>query len=102
MPSLETITCIECDRIFDAEKLAERLGVADVGFGPDFELICDDHEHESPVEDDVLDWRREMAMEAGMAGGTDAYNETMGWDTSAPEPCGHHCPSDCPRCGDND
>ncbi len=23
----------------------------------------------------------------------------MGYDTSSPEPCGHHCPSDCPRCG---
>lgn len=43
---------------------------------------------------------REMANEAGMLHGADAYNEAMGWDTSAPEPCGHHCPSDCPRCGE--
>lgn len=25
------------------------------------------------------DWRREMAMEAGMAFGCDAYNDAMGW-----------------------
>lgn len=24
-------------------------------------------------------WRREIALEAGMAGGCDAYNEVMGW-----------------------
>lgn len=44
--------------------------------------------------------RQELANEAGMLHGTDAYNEAMGYDTSTPDPCGHHCPSDCPRCGD--
>jgi hypothetical protein len=41
----------------------------------------------------------EQAHEAGMMHGIDAYNEARGYDTEAPEPCGHHCPSDCPRCG---
>jgi len=43
--------------------------------------------------------RDELAMEAGMLHGVNAYNEAMGWDVSFPEPCGHHCQSDCPRCG---
>lgn len=41
----------------------------------------------------------EFAMQQGMAFGAGAYNEAMGYDTSSPDPCGHHCPSDCPRCG---
>ena len=36
-----------------------------------------DHEYEDEDDDD---WRREMAMEAGMLHGIDAYNEAMGWD----------------------
>lgn len=32
-----------------------------------------------PPEDDS-DWKREIAMEAGMLHGVQAYNETMGWD----------------------
>lgn len=44
--------------------------------------------------------RKEIAQQEGMLHGVDAYNEVMGYDTSAPEPCGHHCPSNCPRCGD--
>ena len=31
------------------------------------------------------DWRREMAMEAGMLGGINAYNEAMGCDLSDPD-----------------
>jgi len=38
------------------------------------------------------------AMQAGMAFGVDGYNDAMGYDMSAPGPCGHHCPSDCPTC----
>lgn len=41
----------------------------------------------------------EFAMQQGMAFGVDAYNEAMGYDTSSPGPCGHHCDSNCPRCG---
>jgi hypothetical protein len=44
--------------------------------------------------------REERAMQAGMAGGVDAYNEARGYYVDSPEPCGHHCPSDCPRCGE--
>jgi hypothetical protein len=41
----------------------------------------------------------ELAQEAGMLYGIEAYNEARGYDTTSPEPCGHHCQSDCPRCG---
>ena len=30
----------------------------------------------------------------------DQQNDRRGWGSEAPEPCGHHCPSDCPRCGE--
>lgn len=40
----------------------------------------------------------EQAQLAGMAHGVDAYNEAMGWDTSSPEPCGHHCVGAYPPC----
>jgi hypothetical protein len=43
--------------------------------------------------------RSETAMQAGMAFGVQGYNEAMGSDSETPEPCGHHCHSDCPRCG---
>lgn len=36
-------------------------------------------------DDDDDDWKREQAMEAGMAFGADAYNEHMGWSTEPPE-----------------
>lgn len=36
-----------------------------------------DHEEEEDTFDD--DWRREMAMEAGMGLGIDAYNDMMGY-----------------------
>ena len=39
--------------------------------------------------------RKEMAVEAGMLHGVDAYNDAMGYDLSAPEECGHHCPPSC-------
>ena len=56
------------------------------------------YELETDDEDDFDD--SEFAMQQGMAFGTDGYNDAMGYDLSAPEPCGHHCGSDCPRCGD--
>lgn len=49
---------------------------------------------------DVDDWITERATQAGMEGGVQAYNDAMGYDLTAPDPCGHHCGSDCPRCGD--
>ena len=45
--------------------------------------------------------RNERAMEAGMLGGVGAYKEAMGFDSYTPEPCGHHCGSNCPRCGED-
>jgi hypothetical protein len=56
------------------------------------------YELETDDEDDFDD--SEFAMQQGMAFGTDGYNDAMGYDISTPEPCGHHCGSDCPRCGD--
>jgi hypothetical protein len=44
--------------------------------------------------------KRERAYEAGMLYGVEAYNDAMGYSLAAPEPCGHHCMSDCPRCGE--
>ena len=42
-------------------------------------LVYVAHDHEYEYEDDD-DWRQEMAMEAGMLHGINAYNEVMGWD----------------------
>jgi len=38
----------------------------------------------NPAPDNDDEWRREIAMQAGMAGGCDAYNEVMGWDVGDP------------------
>lgn len=45
--------------------------------------------------------RRSMELEdeAFARGGMFAYNEARGYDTTSPDPCGHHCGYDCPRCG---
>ena len=49
---------------------------------------------------DVDVGRMERGSEAFAAGGMDAYNDAMGHGVvTEPEPCGHHCPWDCPRCG---
>jgi hypothetical protein len=45
--------------------------------------------------------RATAARQAGMAFGVQGYNDALGYDTQPPEPCGHHCDSDCPRCGDD-
>ena len=42
----------------------------------------------------------ELEREAFARGGMRAFNEARGYDTTAPDPCGHHCGWDCPRCGD--
>jgi hypothetical protein len=36
----------------------------------------------------------------GLLYNADQQNDRRGWGGEAPEPCGHHCPSDCPRCGE--
>ena len=63
---------------------------------PDYCGLCG-----APVQgdDDDDDWAKEITNEAGMAHGVHAFNEARGYDTTAPDPCGHHCGSDCPRCG---
>lgn len=47
--------------------------------------------------DDMQDM--EMVSEAFARGGMTAVNEYRGHDSYNPEPCGHHCDEDCPRCG---
>ena len=42
----------------------------------------------------------EAESEALAMGGMSALNESRGYDTTAPDPCGHQCPPDCPRCGE--
>ena len=42
----------------------------------------------------------EQANQAGMVYGVHGYNDWKGYDLSAPDPCGHHCGSDCHRCGE--
>lgn len=75
-----------------AEAALKFMSEHDVGkFIKLYELETDD-------EDDFDD--SEFAMQQGMAFGTDGYNDAMGYDLSTPEPCGHHCGSNCPRCGD--
>lgn len=54
--------------------------------------------HEQLFDDDDDD---EYAHRVGMEMGIDAYNGARGMSTEAPEPCGHHCPPDCPRCGED-
>ncbi len=45
--------------------------------------------------------KREQANEAGMAHGVRGYNDAMGYDLGSPDPCGHQCGWDCPRCGED-
>lgn len=54
---------------------------------------------EDDGEGDFDDWGEEISVEAGMLGGTRAYNEARGFDVDDEEPCGHHCDLSCPRCG---
>jgi hypothetical protein len=56
---------------------------------------------EVDLDDDDGDdgWEEEIAMEAGMLGGVEAYNEVRGYDVDEVEPCGQHCDWSCPRCG---
>ena len=63
-------------------RLANGTMVYDMLFHPwdtdDVKLI---READDVADDDewMEEWRREIAMEAGMMGGCDAYNETMGY-----------------------
>lgn len=48
--------------------------------GPDVYKTRENPEY-APSDDDAFndEWRREIAMEAGMCMGIDAYNDAMGW-----------------------
>jgi len=49
--------------------------------GPGVYMIRENPNYKpSKKDDDDADWRREIAMEAGMGMGIDAYNEVMGYD----------------------
>jgi hypothetical protein len=50
---------------------------------------------------EAQEWMREQAIEAGMLHGVRGYNNSMGCDLGAPDPCGHQCDWDCPRCGED-
>jgi len=49
-----------------------------------------EHELEEESSDDES-WLREQAMLAGMRGGTQAYNEVIGFDVEEEEEHGHQC-----------
>jgi len=57
------------------------------------------NEQEEGEDDDGGEGDDEAAILAGMERGAIGYNEARGYDTEEPEPCGHHCDYDCPRCG---
>lgn len=46
--------------------------------GPDIHKIRKNPDFQ-PIPDNDAQWRREMAMEAGMLHGVEAYNDFMGW-----------------------
>lgn len=46
----------------------------------DEELTRRKRAREQEAKRDAAEWQREIAMEAGMLGGCDAYNEAMAWD----------------------
>lgn len=54
--------------VLDSADLPDLVVVDNPGFKP------------TSDEDFEREWRRELAMEAGMLHGCDAYNEVMGWD----------------------
>ena len=39
-------------------------------------------------------------VQIGMTFGADALNDARGWGSYSPGPCGHHCPWNCPSCGE--
>ena len=40
------------------------------------------------------------AEQIGMSFGAAAMNDARGWGSYSPPPCGHHCPWNCPSCGE--
>lgn len=52
------------------------------------------------VDDVDSQQREELSREAFARGGMRAFNESRGFESYSPEPCGHHCNDDCPVCGE--
>lgn len=50
------------------------------------------------IDHDRVDHSYELEAEAYARGGMRGLNESRGYDSYDPEPCGQHC-YDCPRCG---
>jgi len=42
----------------------------------------------------------DLLVAIGASYGAEAKNDARGQSLEAPEPCGHQCPYDCPRCGE--
>ncbi len=73
-PEDSSVEYVEIDGLEEHELLTH--GIQRIRKNPNF--IRRSHSQ------DDGEWKREMAMQAGMAGGCEAYNEAMGWDTSDP------------------
>jgi hypothetical protein len=67
-PSDRSVAWIEIDGLEDSEL--KKLGIS----------RCRKNPKHRKTRDDDSDWKREQAMQAGMAFGCDGYNEAMGWD----------------------
>lgn len=74
-PPADDCTCLECGGAMDPRQVAADPDV-------DFCAGCVAKMQAADEDDDGFDetWRREIAMEEGMLGGCDAYNEVMGYD----------------------
>ena len=80
----DTITCLVIARNLLSPLVDSEPAQAD--------LALEDQEDE--------DWRLEMAREAGMLHGVEAYNEALGQSTAGPVEHHHGCPDDCSCWGD--
>ena len=65
--------------VFDRTYYESSVAVFEID-GPDVYKTRENAEHVPTSGDDFDDdWRREIAMQAGMAFGCDGYNDVMGW-----------------------
>jgi len=86
------------------QYLEERESIDEDRFGmyikdamsPDEEDNSDEWEDEEEDSGDCGEGR----MMAGMAHGNRGLADYDGLDLDGPDECGHHCDSDCPRCGE--
>ena len=86
---------INCDGLFRVLRESDnKVLPGDWDTHHEAQAACQRHEADERHD------RNELAMEAGMMGGVEAYNDIMGFGSYTPDPCGHHCyPYGCPRCG---